>query len=337
MIGRVRFVLATLVVMNHIYLPTANRMGAHAVAAFYIVSGFLMTKIIQEVYGTTAEGCGRFLLNRLLRIYPPYWCFLALTLLGLTIFPATFGQTYPNMQLPRTAFDYFRNVTLYELPTAPEIVIPAAWTLTVEMGFYLLLPLALGRARSIAVAWWIISLAITGWLIATEPRFGPRYTPMHAASIFFATGSMLYFFRASLSRLAVRSSTAWGLFLLFCVLPLLTDWARLPQGYTDFYGAALIFVPVAITALQQRSGAIDRWFGDLAYPVFIAHLFAAGLLRTALPSAVQPMSLTYLVLAYAICIGISIAFVTASRQWLEPVRSSVRTPRLDAATVAGAV
>ena len=38
MIGSLRFVLAGLVVLNHLWLPTANLVGAHAVIAFYIIS-----------------------------------------------------------------------------------------------------------------------------------------------------------------------------------------------------------------------------------------------------------------------------------------------------------
>src|SRR5258705_8742306 len=98
MLGRIRFVLASLVVLNHVYLPTNNLLGAHAVAGFYMISGYLMTKVIHDVYGTSLSGCKRFLTNRLLRIYPAYWFFLVITLVMLVLFPATFGQTYSNMQ-----------------------------------------------------------------------------------------------------------------------------------------------------------------------------------------------------------------------------------------------
>jgi peptidoglycan/LPS O-acetylase OafA/YrhL len=323
MIGRIRFVLASLVVLNHVYLPTANLMGAHAVAAFYIISGFLMTQIIHEVYGTSVSGCGRFLLNRFLRIYPPYWIFLTLTLLGLVIFPATFGQTYPNMQLPPTAYGYFRNITLYGLPWSEVIVIPPAWTLTVEVFFYLAMPLLLARSRGIAVVWLAVSIVITIWLLVTEPRFGPRYTPPYAASVFFATGSMIFFFRERARALALPVRWAWTLFALFAALPIIVEWAGGQRGYIGFYVAALIFVPVLVTALDQTALPGDRWFGDLAYPVFITHLLAAAIVRTVFPSR-TPMTLLFFLLTYAASIVISAAFVTWQRRTLEPVRARVR-------------
>ena len=50
MTGYLRFALASLVVANHVWLPTANRVGLHAVAGFFVISGYLMTMVINEVY-----------------------------------------------------------------------------------------------------------------------------------------------------------------------------------------------------------------------------------------------------------------------------------------------
>ncbi len=324
MIGRVRFVLASLVVMNHLYLPTANRVGAHAVTAFYMISGYLMTKVLHETYGLDARGCGRFMVNRCLRIYPPYWIFLGLSLLLLWWFPTTFGQTYSNMQLPQTAYDYIRNLTLYDLANAPQIVIPPGWTLTVEMFFYVAMPLLLARTRAGAMVWLIVSVAITVWLIRTEPRFGPRYTPPHAASVFFAAGSVIYFFYSNLVRTALPKTAAWLLLGVFGVLPLLTDWMGLPPYYVGFYGAAILFVPILITSIGQVQGDLDRWLGDLAYPVFITHVFAGGVIRIMFPAAINPLSLRFLLSSFLLCLVISAAFVRWSDRRLEPLRRRIR-------------
>ena len=100
MIGSIRFILASLVVLNHLWLPTANKLGAHAVTAFYVISGFLMSKVIHEVYGLSLSGCVRFLGNRFLRIFPPYLFFLFISLVLLRVFPDSFGQTYSDMKFP---------------------------------------------------------------------------------------------------------------------------------------------------------------------------------------------------------------------------------------------
>ena len=324
MIGTIRFILATLVVANHVYLPTANLVGAHAVAAFYMLSGYLMTKVIQEVYGTTARGTASFLTNRFLRIYPPYWFFLAGSLLLLWLFPATFGQTYSIMQLPQSGYDYFRNITLYDLANAPQIVIPPAWTLTVEMFFYLAMGLLLSRHRATVWLWFVASVAIHSWLLATGASFGQRYTPVHAASIFFSTGALIYCYRRQLQFLTIGRTSAWVCVAVFAITPLLVHHAGQPAGMIGFYGPAVLFVPILLTALNARSGEMDRWLGDLAYPVFITHLFAAGIIRIAFPRAIAPLSLVSFIASYLLCVAISALFVRGASRHLEPIRAQLR-------------
>lgn len=327
MIGAVRFVLASLVAANHTFLPTANLVGAHAVTAFYMISGYLMTKVIHEVYGLTLHGTGRFLMNRFLRIYPPYLFFVAVSLILLALFPTTFGQTYSNMQMPGSGYDFFRNITLFDLPHATALVIPPAWTLTVEVFFYLAMALLLSRHRAIVICWFAVSLAITIWLLASGATFGERYSPLHAASMFFSTGALVYFHQDLFARLAFSRRTAWAALTLFCVAPLLTRWAGLTHGIVGFYGPAILFVPIFMTVLRSRSGSWDRWLGDLAYPVFITHLLAAGIIRILFPQAVTPLSFWFFVFSYLLCVGISALFIRASAKWLDPVRTKVRAIR----------
>ena len=323
MIGTLRFVLAGLVVVNHLYLPTANLVGAHAVAGFYIISGYLMTKVIHDVYGLSGRGAGRFIANRFLRIYPPYWIVLGLSLLLLWLFPATFGQTYSLMQFPATGYDVFRNVTLWDLPSAPEIVVPPAWTLTIEVFFYVAMVALLSRHRYIAVAWFVASLGVQAWLVIGGAPFGQRYGPTYAASIFFSVGALMHFYPRAFARLAVGPTVAWVGIAVFCVAPLLVHYAGLPFGMIGFYGPALLFVPLLVSILRTKPNATDRRLGDLAYPVFITHIFASGLIRIVFP-AMPPLSLGYLLASAAVCLVVSVLLVWVTAWWLEPMRTTIR-------------
>ena len=148
MIGGLRLLLACMVVLNHLWIVTANAIGANAVTGFYIISGFLMTKVIHEVYGLDSAGIARFLVNRALRIFPPYWFYLTATILFLVLFPQSFGQTYSLMQLPEGAFDWFRNISLFYLTWSSTIMIPPAWSLTVECAFYVMMALLLNQSNA---------------------------------------------------------------------------------------------------------------------------------------------------------------------------------------------
>ena len=137
MIGVLRFILASLVVLNHLWIPTAGRIDAHAVIAFYVISGYLMTTVINKTYGLTMVGGCKYLANRFLRIYPPYWPFAAISAGLLAIFPDTFGQTYDAIRLPDNLYDAFRNATLIDRTWSPLRIIRPAWSLSVECFFYI--------------------------------------------------------------------------------------------------------------------------------------------------------------------------------------------------------
>src|SRR5688572_16262825 len=86
MFGTFRYVLALLVLFQH----TVPRLGGephgaglYAVFSFFVLSGYVVTKVLHESYGVDGAATCRFLLNRGLRVYPLYWMTLAITALAL--------------------------------------------------------------------------------------------------------------------------------------------------------------------------------------------------------------------------------------------------------------
>ena len=85
MTGTFRFVLALIVVFSHLAgaRHTAH-MGFYAVRAFFVLSGFVMTSALNEVYGR--DGL-RFWSNRFLRLLPPYYAVCLATALAIGLCP----------------------------------------------------------------------------------------------------------------------------------------------------------------------------------------------------------------------------------------------------------
>lgn len=145
--------------------------GTMAVTLFFVVSGFLMSLILTEKYASR----GRFYLNRLLRIFPPFWCAVIFTITIGVIIPSGFFREvvsnisayYESGNLWATAYAATANTLLfgsaigrrlgspdyvdviYSVAGRPEhsfnrmLFVPQAWTLPVELGFYLLAPFVL--------------------------------------------------------------------------------------------------------------------------------------------------------------------------------------------------
>lgn len=173
--GWVRFLLAAAVVFHHSSVPWNLPIvdGHQAVRLFYIISGFYMAMILDRKYPATREGVWLFYGNRFLRIFPIYWLVLATAGLfyatawaWLGRIPERFGWYLPLIenghgtflaglgvsQLVLFGLDWF-NLFDFQGPTmgwsgaVPEgrpagflCLVPQAWTLAVELSFYLFAP-----------------------------------------------------------------------------------------------------------------------------------------------------------------------------------------------------
>jgi len=321
MLGTVRFILAALVILNHLWLPTANRVGAHAVTAFYMISGYLMTKVIHDVYGHSLRGAGHFLANRALRIYPIYWFCLFTTLILIAACGDAF-RAYALIAVPDMK-QLFQNVTLIELGSSEVILVPPAWSLTVEFAYYLAMIAGLSRHRYVSIAWFSLSLIYTAWLIASDAPFSERYYPIAAASLFFSIGALVYWYRASLHWLRLPSLAFWPLLLLFCFSPMLLESVGLDRLMIGFYLPTFLFVSLVVTATQSSELQHDRWLGDLAYPMFLLHFLCAGIVKLVLPG-LQPLGEAFLAISFLLALSLSAALVRLQSVTIEPARSRMR-------------
>jgi peptidoglycan/LPS O-acetylase OafA/YrhL len=109
----------------------AGVLGAQGPILFFAISGFLLYR----PWVASSPGVARYARRRALRILPAYW--LALTLLAI----------YPGVVLGDDWWRYYLFLQLYSADTVSG-GIPVAWTLCVEVSFYVALPvwaLTVGR------------------------------------------------------------------------------------------------------------------------------------------------------------------------------------------------
>ena len=119
----------------------------HGSTIFFVLSGFLITNYIQTRALATATDYVKFILTRLFRLYPLYWCILLVLHLQWLFF-------IPELLLHITLLKgYFAKVSLAG--------IVQAWSLTVEITFYLLTPFIfrLIKTRSLFAIYLIILFA----------------------------------------------------------------------------------------------------------------------------------------------------------------------------------
>jgi peptidoglycan/LPS O-acetylase OafA/YrhL len=136
-----------------------------AVQVFFALSGFLLLRpyLAAHAAGRSGPRLRDYLQRRALRILPGYWCALAISSLvvGSALDPGAFGGHW---------WMYFGLVQVYSLRHIYD-GIAVAWTLCVEVSFYLLLPVLVAAAARLGPrhGWRRATLAVLLPLLAIGP------------------------------------------------------------------------------------------------------------------------------------------------------------------------
>ena len=115
------------------------------VGVFFVISGFLLYRPWARAHltGQTPPALGRYLVRRLLRIVPLYWAVLATTWL---LVPASRPHDVLDAVLLPLFGQVYRGQTVF-------LGVPQAWSLCVEMAFYLALPLYAALVGRVGRRW----------------------------------------------------------------------------------------------------------------------------------------------------------------------------------------
>ena len=191
---------------------------------------------------------------------------LVLTNLGL------FGQDVLCFTAidPQSGGLYWTGSVHAGLPAWQFLAVPQAWTLSVELCFYLLAPLLVRRR------WWVIALvAITSLAlrIVLMKRCGLDQDPWSyrffpTVLYLFLLGVLAYKLYA-LQRKVALLKKPW-LVLPIWVLALML--IAMPQPYPMSYVFYLFFALITPTLFGYfKSNAFDRFVGELSYPIYVCH------------------------------------------------------------------
>jgi peptidoglycan/LPS O-acetylase OafA/YrhL len=263
MFGTFRLMLALMVAQSH--FAGGGLVGPVAVFGFFCLSGYLMTKVVNESYSDGFIGYLRYLCNRALRIYPAYYVAVAFAAAVLLLWPDAARTAAGWYTLPH---DWLQTLSIIGLqPRSPILVVPA-WSLHIELINFILIGAILGRSRLLTSLWFLCSLAIPIVAILRGASFDWLYFTPYGSSVAFATGAMIYQFREKLPAISPTLAMTSCCVLVFLGLTMPLEVARAGGVH-----ASIVITAVAIAALKNVS--TTRWdssLGDLAYPVFLLHI-----------------------------------------------------------------
>ena len=294
--GFLRFFLALCVIFSHagsgivlavghnIKIPMFGIGGREAVGIFYIISGFYMAMIITEKYGNSLR---HFYASRFLRIFPTYWTAL---ILGIIFIRSDFASIFHGIQntgFVSRLYYYFCNLfiigsdgayllsangeglhwnpfTLSEVHNGSQLLFdPPVFTVGIELLFYAICPLIIKSMRNTLI---VISLGFAYHfliILTQQVNIVYQYHVFPSSLLYFSLGILSYKIYAW--KEYKLEGIHYVFFLLFLIMAIFIQ-PLLPN-------LLLIFFPVVVPVLFHltKKNKIDRFLGDLSYPLYIVH------------------------------------------------------------------
>jgi peptidoglycan/LPS O-acetylase OafA/YrhL len=305
--GFLRVFLAFAVVVGHsgslLGIPLIS--GRTAVQCFFVISGFYMAMVLETKYLKLREKAwSTFMQSRLARLFPVYLLTVTLTLVlvlaGGNVFINGEPQLLPeffslplvtwlplavsNLVMVTQDWALFAGVdpaghTFFtpdfhsvDSPAYKFFLVPQAWTVGLELVFYAVAPFLARRSNRVLFILLGGSIAlrlVLGLAGLSSDPWSYRFFPFELS--LFVAGMLAYRFRSVL----VGRLPPYAPLALVCVGLVLLPFGRaVPAAYS---GALLAFplifaafVP-AIFESTKKSG-VDRWVGELSYPVYLTHM-----------------------------------------------------------------
>lgn len=337
--GFIRTLLALVVVLGHVPGAPALVGGRNAVQMFYVISGFLMSYVLVERFSyrsTTA-----FYVNRYLRLYPIYLTVIALTSVSCLAFAtrpqlwavyqqapwsASVWLVLSNLLMVGQDWIMFAGVQAHQLVFSANfresevalwqgLLAPQAWTLGVELTFYLIAPFILTR-RSWLWGLLVLSLVLRMYLIKVgvgmNDPWDYRFFPAELA--LFVSGALVHqLVRPWYARLwDERMQFKLGLWAcaMLSLAILFYPYIPLPALLKSAALFALFLPCLPLIFVVQSQSRLDRSVGELSYPIYIGHWL---IIETVQEMLTEPLDGPILM---ACVIGATLAFAYALNRWI---------------------
>ena len=310
--GILRVILALIIVMEHTVILRSFDwiIGPYALKIFFMMSGFYMTLVLDRKY--VGKGSySLFLTNRLLRLFPIYWATLAITVIVgfltfllynnwgsitpyvvyndvINIGPLLY-QFFVNIFLfgqdliflfgfnPDTGSVFFtNNFNLAQPPFYIFLFAPHAWSLGIELTYYMIAPYLTRRSTKIVLLLIALSLLLRWYLISIGLKDDPwnyRFFPNEL--VLFLVGTLSYrlykYIEKNEININLRKLIVLIFFIMFFFYNYIFSFAR------ESYLPALFFFSYAGITLPflfqfSKNSKFDYRVGELSYPIYIIHI-----------------------------------------------------------------
>jgi len=270
--GVVRIILALTVVAFHIskLLP----LGEFAVLSFFMLSGYWITLMYENKYSKSSVV--NFYVSRFWRLLPVFILFNAITILLKSIYD---HQVFLSLMANRSVGFYLSNIFILGLNTVKRFPLAPAWSLDLELQYYLLFPLLYMIFKKKDIFLYIIA-ALSFIVLIIHTLLVPVTeipTTVFPLLFFFIVGMVIFLKKLTFSartELIFNGMFFFILLLIYCIPVLRAH--TLKDPYCDFNhylntALPLFLIPFFSNSVRRKSDQTDRAIGEMSFVLYLAH------------------------------------------------------------------
>lgn len=256
----------------------ARTFGSFGVDVFFVISGYIMARILDPASPSSSDF---FFRRRLIRIVPPYWFFTILLYLAAMRVPQLMGSTRASFgELLKSLF--FIPFVKASGITQPLLFI--GWSLNYEMFFYVALALGLLLHKRLGV--WIGAGIVLATMIACA-QFGAQnaIAQFYARDVSaeFLLGILSYYLCRAISDAVARKlripmlAVCLGSAAMLAIVQGILTWTSMPFHTTRVPTlGGLAFLLVTSASLLSQGGWDTKFaplvlIGDASYILYLIH------------------------------------------------------------------
>ncbi len=315
--GLLRFLLAVSVIIAHSQPFHGLEFvgGPLAVEAFFMISGFYIGMILRQKYVGANGSYWLFISNRFLRIFPLYWLALILTIVVSLIIPNYNIHAFIDNTSTLTGYGdklsftswliviignvliFFQDLVMYlgvNLNTGnfyftrdfheskpfvlQFMLVQQAWSVALELMFYLVAPFIVRRKPWVIATIMIISFGLKFY--GNSIGFGNdpwsyRFFPFELG--YFLAGTLAFLvYNKYVKKTIIPKFIGLGLYLFVGCITIFAS--KLQFRHADLIYLLVIFVSMPYLFNYTKSFKRDKFIGELSYPIYLTHLIVINAL-----------------------------------------------------------
>lgn len=305
------------------------------VQLFYIISGFYMSMVLEEKYVGSKQAIWTFYQNRMLRLMPTYWIVLVLSILSVFVLKNLKGMSldyiwttlsganistilvliWGNIFLFGQDVIFLQNISLNgglefvkslqnaANPAYRLLIVPQAWSLSVELCFYVVAPFIVRRSWLMILPIILLSFKFGSFLLANGFSSDPwvyRFFPTQICYFLIGTISFKFYrLMQKKQKWGEKYFKIVGWILMLILAGLIVAYSFLPIEVEKRMQLMIILVAFSVPFIfiATKNYKFDRFLGDLSYPFYISHyLLVNHVLVPNAPAWVLLLSLLFSIL-----------------------------------------